>query len=356
MNKKRFFAFSILIALFSIAGVFVPVNARVNTFFLATTPTPKPALKTAIFDLNTANKIPPSDILNQISYSGRGGGESCKPISYTTPTIVEKSKNNIELMESAYMAVCGWAKNEKLTGSVTFPNGQTQTLAVQITTSNGNYAGFMKFRPSITDPSGQYTLTMTGKTNSIQTVVNFSIPRQPYIYTLDKNRLLLYGFSPSENIRLFYYSWDLKGWQEYSTGTDGRLEIKTSINIESEGVFIAIGEKTGEVRMKGFLGVHESSITVDGKSLCQNGQPSRVKIGDQAMASFTDGSKLRIRETPGFGGAAAYNVPEGTKMKIVGGPKCADSSTWWKVEVSKDIKGWVAEYWHGNEYLIEPVR
>ncbi|MBK8616879.1 MAG: hypothetical protein IPN96_07155 [Anaerolineales bacterium] len=51
----------------------------------------------------------------------------------------------------------------------------------------------------------------------------------------------------------------LEGWQEYVAGTDGRLEIKTSINAEIGGVF-AMGSKTGEVRMKGLLGLNELTI------------------------------------------------------------------------------------------------
>ena len=358
MNTKRFFIFSVLIALLSMAGGLFPANAKASAIIKAATPTPRSALKTAVFDLKSANKVSPEDIINQIAFSGMGGGsELCKSGSYPAPVIVEKSIANIELMENAYMAVCGWTKNEKLTGSLTFPNGQTQVVNVQTATSNGNYVGTMNFEPKITDPTGKYTLTMSGKTGSVQLVVNFIMPKGPHIYTLDKYHILLYGLLPSESLKLFYYAnsgGTLKGWDEYTTGADGRLEVKTSMNVEYDGIFIAIGDKTGEIHMQG-TGMTNSTIKT-AKALCPNGIPSRVKVGDVIRAAFTDGTNLRIRNDIGFDKPEQYKVKEGTKMTVIGGPKCtSDGTTWWKIKVSEDVKGWVAEYWHGDEYLIEPA-
>jgi hypothetical protein len=314
-------------------------------------------LKTAVFDLKSAKKIPPGDIINQIFFSGRGGGGVCPLPPYPAPTISYKSNANIELMESAYMDVCGWTKNETLTGNVIFPNGQTQADAIERGVSDGIYSGSMNFKPKITDPIGKYTLTMSGKTGSVQLVINFMMPKGPHIYTLDKYHILLYGLLPSENLKLFYYANSggaLKGWDEYTTGADGRLEIKTSMNVEYDGVFVAIGDKTGEIHMQE-TGMTNSTIKT-AKALCSNGIPSRVKVGDVIRAAFTDGTNLRIRNDIGFDKPEQYKVKEGTKMTVIGGPKCtSDGTTWWKIKVSEDVKGWVAEYWHGTEYLIEPA-
>ncbi|MBK8616880.1 MAG: hypothetical protein IPN96_07160 [Anaerolineales bacterium] len=67
---------------------FLPVNAAANPVIKAATPTPRSALKTALFDLKNANTVPPVDIINQISFTGRGGGGLCKPISYTSPILL----------------------------------------------------------------------------------------------------------------------------------------------------------------------------------------------------------------------------------------------------------------------------
>jgi hypothetical protein len=356
MKNKAFMFFLIIIALLSMAGDFLPAPvAAIST--PTPTPTRRPSASRGEFILSRANKIPPADIINQISVIGRGGGEICKSIAYTAPTLASDDNTDTELMVFAVMEVCGWTKNEKLTGGVQYPGGQTQTVVVDKLPSNGNIAGVIRFRPSVDDPTGKYILTMTGKSGTVRMAVNYFTPKSPAIYELDDYHLLLYKFSSSEKIRLFFYDdlGDLAGWQQYTAGTDGRLEIKSSVKVGVDGLFIAVGEKTGEVRMKGQTAIEEPTIVL-GKKFCSNGLPSRVKVGDQARAAYTDGSNLRIRVAPGFSQSYEHKVPEGTKMRIVGGPKCADNSTWWNVEISGNIKGWVAEYWNGSEYLIEPVR
>lgn len=359
MNKKGFVLFSILIALLSMAGGFLPAPAEAATAAKTptTTPTRRPSTSFGEFSLNRINKIPPADIINQIALTGQGGAKGCKATSYPAPVLLGEQNIDEELMVYTVLIACGWAKNEKLTGSVEYPNGQTQALIVDTSISNGINKGIIEFRPGLDDPVGKYILSISGKSGIVRKVVNYSAPRSAAIYTLDEYHLLLNGFSASEGIRLFYYSLsggDLLGWQEYSADRAGRLEIQTSVKIGSKGVFIAVGNKTGEVRMEGERSVFTRTIIL-GKPLCSNGLPSRVKVGDRARAAYTDGSNLRIRVQPGFSQNYEHKVPEGTQMKIVGGPKCADDSTWWKVEISGNIKGWVAEYWDGDEYLIEPI-
>lgn len=366
MNTKRFLIFSVLAAMLSLAGISLPVNAQANTVIKATTPTPQPALKTVIFDLKSANKVPPADIINQISFSGQGGGDLCKASSYPSPVIVSDPIPTQELMVYSYMAACGWGKNEKLTGSVKFPNGQIQNFSVVAEVSSKSYLGIIRFRPGVNDPIGKYTLTITGNSKSVQASANYTSPKGAHLYKLDSNHLLLYGFSPSESARFFFYASKdkslLKGWQEYITGADGRLEIQTSMKIEESDFFVATGKKTGEIHLlfDGFNGGTQSRVNQStikkAKALCPNGMPSRIKVGDRARAAYTDGAKLRIRVAPGFSENFDHRIAEGTSMTILDGPKCVDGSTWWKVEVSPDVKGWVAEYWDGDEYLIEPAR
>ncbi len=358
MKTNQIIFFSFFMIMLSIFGFILPVRATSGVVVkFAATPTPKAALKSVTFDLDTAKTVPPSDILNQISFTGRGGGEGCKSKSYPTPIIVDQAKSTTDLMDSIFLVTCGWEANEQLIGHVTFPNGKRQTVPVEMYTSNtGVYVGVANFAPFITDPTGTYKLTITGRSTTLEVVSKFRMPEKPTIYKLDASRILLYGFSPSESVRLFYYATELKGWQEYTMGTDGRLEVKTSLRGIKGGVFIVVGKKTGEVRMHDLIGINESTVILNGEVYCDQGLISRVRVGGNAKASYTDGTKLRIRVQPGFGNEVSHSVLEGTKMKIVGGPKCVGGSTWWKVEISGGITGWVAEYWHGSEYLIEPVR
>lgn len=366
MKPRYFSAFSVLIALLSMMSGCLPAVTEVSPVAQTAPPTQRPPLKIVEFDLNSINKVPPGDVINQISFMSQGGGdELCNEKSYPIPTITRTSEPFEELMVYSYMGTCGWSMDETLNGSVQFPNGQTQSVNVTRETSNGFNTGELEFRPAINDPAGKYTLTMTGKSKTLQFVVEYTTSDKPHVYTVDNNHILLDGFLPFEEIKLFFYSGsggDFKGWQEYTTNTDGSLEIETSMDLEKGDFFVAIGEKTGEVHMlfDDFYGgsadwVRESSIISKFSTLCLNGLPSHVQVGDLIRAAYTDGSNLKIRDQAGFSESSQHKVPEGTKMTVLGGPKCADGSTWWRIELSDGTKGWVAEYWHGNEYLIEPA-
>lgn len=94
---------------------------------------------------------------------------------------------------------------------------------------------------------------------------------------------------------------------------------------------------------------------------CPNAPRTRLKVGDSARITFTDGSKTRLRSAPSAGDNVIDNLPEGTEFEIISGPICYprpernDSYLYWEISVpSRNVKGWVAEG-DLNGYYIEPM-
>src|SRR5262249_47804255 len=66
---------------------------------------------------------------------------------------------------------------------------------------------------------------------------------------------------------------------------------------------------------------------------------------------FNTGQCLNVREKPGLGGLAVDCLPDGTRLRITGGPSEADGAVWWEVtRQSVASKGWVS-----SEY-VRPER
>jgi uncharacterized protein YgiM (DUF1202 family) len=56
-----------------------------------------------------------------------------------------------------------------------------------------------------------------------------------------------------------------------------------------------------------------------------------------------DTDLLRLRSAPGLGSATVAYMPEGTRVKVLGGPRHADDMSWYKVRSSVHGEGWCAE-------------
>lgn len=92
-------------------------------------------------------------------------------------------------------------------------------------------------------------------------------------------------------------------------------------------------------------------VTITG-DFCPPAPPSQVTAGMRARVTYTDGTPLRLRESPT--GAVIRNIAEGVAFDIIGGPTCASGYTWWQIRQDDGITGWVAEGDLEN-YYIEPM-
>lgn len=93
-------------------------------------------------------------------------------------------------------------------------------------------------------------------------------------------------------------------------------------------------------------------ITGGGTQICAGTVPSRLQTGIRARVTVTDGTPLRLRETPG--GVYLRDMAEGTEFAIIGGPQCQGNYTWWQLQLDNGQQGWSAEG-DTDTYFIEPA-
>ena len=71
--------------------------------------------------------------------------------------------------------------------------------------------------------------------------------------------------------------------------------------------------------------------------------PQGLYIGGEAIVTGT-GSSLRLRSDPGLQSTTLKTVDDGTRLKILEGPRSADDLVWWRLEDPADgAQGWAAE-------------
>jgi hypothetical protein len=340
-----------------------------NSFFLresssmlavaTRTPTRTPTKKTTSkFNISSSNHVAPDDILKEISFFAIGGGGGyCPKESYPVPVISYEPKDE-ELVTTSVLVTCGWQAGERLKGTIKYPNGKTITQNIFPKLSYGEYYATLSIKPTINDPTGNYVFTLKGNNVTLTSTAYFRKPAGPRIFQADNTHLLLYGFAPRESIRLFYYDihGKLSGWQSYTVDSKGQLVIEISTNMN--GYFFALGERTGEVRLRreeptgGFVYDAVAYKSIKLAQYCP-GLASHLTVSISGRVAYTDGTNMRIRQQPGFSQAILNTVPEGTQFTVLEGPRCADQVTWWKIQTTNHDEGWMAESQNGV-YLIEP--
>jgi hypothetical protein len=71
--------------------------------------------------------------------------------------------------------------------------------------------------------------------------------------------------------------------------------------------------------------------------------PEGLFAGGEAIVSGT-GSALRLRSDPGLQSTTLKTVADGTRLKILEGPREADGLRWWRLQDQSDgAEGWAAE-------------
>jgi hypothetical protein len=306
--------------------------------------------KSAEFNPSDANKVSPNDVLDEVTYySGGGRGSTCEWATEPTLNILSGFGAH-EWMDWILVDSCGWQENEIVTATVIYPDSTQASERVDA----GTYGMFTyDIEPTRSMQPGAYTITIEGNSGYVEDSAEVIVPSSPRMYRVKGNWLVLYSFSPHENIRLFayesvdFFTMRLIGWKQYQTDSTGQLMIQTP----NQGYFYyADGEISGLVRNS-----EMGSPTLGSDILVSNcgGLPSRLSAEAGARVTFTDGSDMRIREKPGFSENILTTVPEGTAIVILNSRKCVEGSTWWKILTDEGLEGWMAEDQNGV-YLLEP--
>jgi LysM repeat protein len=135
------------------------------------------------------------------------GGDTSGGLACLTGDEVSIPQNN-ELNQSAWVLSCGWQPNESVQTTMRFPNGDI-VLSDTFIASGEPKAGIkIKLESLITDPSGEFQLTLIGQTSKwIRNYgITFKIPVGPRIQIDVRNEMLfLYNFASNEMVKVFVY-------------------------------------------------------------------------------------------------------------------------------------------------------
>jgi len=71
--------------------------------------------------------------------------------------------------------------------------------------------------------------------------------------------------------------------------------------------------------------------------------PANFAIGGTVQVGSTGGQRLLLRAAPGTAAEIVTRVTEGTRLRLVEGPRIAGGFVWWKVREPQGQEGWVAQ-------------
>ena len=93
--------------------------------------------------------------------------------------------------------------------------------------------------------------------------------------------------------------------------------------------------------------------SASGGLACPGVMPPRLTLGGQADVDTPTGAPLRLRDAFGESGRVIGLVPQGTRLTVLDGPRCADGSSWWQFRLPDGRSGWASEA-DADSYFITP--
>lgn len=154
----------------------------------------------------------------------------------------------------------------------------------------------------------------------------------------------------------------ISDWNEYSM---------QSPSFSQDGRWLAATNSNGKLRVWDISDLRSVAATVQPNATpeptstpafsCPLAPKPRVKVGDNARITFTNGQKTRLRSAPEAGDNMVAMLAEGTEFEIIDGPVCYLRSgtnqayVYWKIFVaSNSQEGWLAEG-DSDSYYVEPL-
>jgi hypothetical protein len=98
--------------------------------------------------------------------------------------------------------------------------------------------------------------------------------------------------------------------------------------------------------------IEQASFGQSGRLICPDGKLSRLEVGDLAILE----RGVRFRQA-GPSGKVIHEIPRGTIVTVIGGPRCGGGHTWWEIRLPDQRIGWSSEGWVDESfYYMAPVR
>ena len=320
-----------------------------------------------MFSLKTANTVPPTDVLQEVTFYGAGG--TGEPRCENPELQIFDWQENLETGCEIYAYGCGWQNNEIVDVTIVYPDGKKKEYQIK---AHINFPALDKYasvdiqqRLLVTDPAGLYKIKVQGASGNAEKEISVLEPNGPSAYYYG-DALWLQGFMPNESLRLIAYqrvssgaaNSSFVGWIEFNVDAKGNAQVSIENKANIHYIFAILGRSSGQVLPKEpgscvvIENVDRNLLGTDQQS-CGSLQ-SRLNTSALARVTFTDGTDMRIRANPGLSQKIIDKVPEGTQVNILDEPKCVDGITWWKIHTNSGLEGWMAEY-QDDVYLLEPL-
>ena len=106
------------------------------------------------------------------------------------------------------------------------------------------------------------------------------------------------------------------------TGKSAILNVTNGVHADASGEFLGYAE--GIADASGFAAPTAAAAQCPGTAI------SRLQIGGRGRVTYTDGSPVNIRQSPG--GNKIGTEPEGSPFTVISGPTCQGGYAWWEVQ------------------------
>ena len=159
-----------------------------------------------MFSLKTANTVPPTDVLQEVTFYGAGG--TGEPRCENPELQIFDWQENLETGCEIYAYGCGWQNNEIVDVTIVYPDGKKKEYQIK---AHINFPALDKYasvdiqqRLLVTDPAGLYKIKVQGASGNAEKEISVLEPNGPSAYYYG-DALWLQGFMPNESLRLIAY-------------------------------------------------------------------------------------------------------------------------------------------------------
>ena len=251
---------------------------------------------------------------------------------------------------------CGWKANEKVSITLTNPDGSQVRLSKAYDPSLAlDYSIPMGYGMQL----GDYSVTFESPSGKLTHDFKVVWPAGPGLVAKDIKQYFVYGFQPGEHVYVMAYQKSadalaLSTWREMTVDQRGGLLLDDQFN---DDLLAVVGDKSGLVWNNWVLGMFIGKALYYTQVAACSGAPTS-RLQPFSFAYVTNGVPNNVRSAPSKS-AKLVGMIKGNTVLVVqpDAPVCADGLLWWKI-VERDEQGpggWTAEG-QGSDYWLAPLQ